>query len=111
MKSMIKQTLFALLATVGLLVSGFSAAQETTVDPQRLAQRLQEMSQNIQKQPTSQQLNQLQQVVIQLQVVQSQLPQQLQVLEQLTARHVQLTDQFHTLNQTLLNQAGPINKR
>jgi pantoate kinase len=97
-----KQLLLALAASLGMLAT--QAVAQEVVDPQKVAQRLQEVAVNLQKQPSPEQLMQVQQLVLQLQLVQAQLPQQLELMEQLTKRHAQLTDLFQTLNQSLINK-------
>ena len=87
----------------GLFMSLSVNAQET-IDPQKVAQRLQEVATSLQRQPSPEQLAQVQQLVLQLQLVQAQLPQQLEILEQTTKRHAQLTELFQSLNQTLINK-------
>ena len=86
-----------------MLASVGAQAQET-IDPQKVAQRLQEVATSLQRQPSPEQLMQVQQLVLQLQLVQAQLPQQLEILEQTTKRHAQLTELFQSLNQTLINK-------
>ena len=99
----LKSLLLVLGTAIGTFFSAQVVAQEV-IDPQKVAQRLQDVAASLQKQPSPEQLMQLQQLVLQLQLVQSQLPQQLELMEQLTKRHVQLTDLFQSLNQSLINK-------
>ncbi len=92
------------LAMMGSVVLSAPVLAQETVDPQKVAQRLQEVATNLQRQPSPEQLMQVQQLILQLQLVQAQLPQQSELLEQTTKRHAQLTELFQSLNQTLINK-------